>query len=143
MGILISLARVSVQPQQPHKASFQNLLKFPSRSTREAVRKSDSAPSSDEPVKHQLAKEIPVRPATVDSPPKVDYATELFYMMSMDVPKNDDAATSPDDEWAGLLWESFTPAVAATPVGEKIAKSEPVPTKAALPSGIEDLFTET
>ncbi|CAM8983707.1 unnamed protein product [Rhodiola kirilowii] len=92
MGILISLARVSVQPQQPHKASFQNLLKFPSRSTREAVRISDSAPSSDKPEKHQLAKGIPVHPATVDSPLKADYATELFYMLSMDGPKNGNEA---------------------------------------------------
>uniref|UniRef100_A0A7N0VLU2 Arf-GAP domain-containing protein n=1 Tax=Kalanchoe fedtschenkoi TaxID=63787 RepID=A0A7N0VLU2_KALFE len=99
---------------------------------RAAVQKPDSQPAED------MATASP--PFPVVSPPKLDYATELFNMLSMDEPKNDSkasAAPADDDDWAGFQ------SVAPAPVEEKTSKPEPAETKAALPSGIEDLFADT
>lgn len=42
--------------------------------------------------------------APVASPPKVDYATDLFNMLSMDGPSENstEAATADDNSWAGF-----------------------------------------
>ncbi|CAM8994891.1 unnamed protein product [Rhodiola kirilowii] len=77
-------------------------------------------------------------PVVTPPEPKLDYATELFNMLSMAEPKTDaKTSAAADDNWAGFQ------SVTATPVEEKIAKTEPIETKAALPSGIEGLFTDT
>uniref|UniRef100_A0A7N0REY9 Arf-GAP domain-containing protein n=1 Tax=Kalanchoe fedtschenkoi TaxID=63787 RepID=A0A7N0REY9_KALFE len=100
-----------------------------------AVQKLDSQPPVE---KRESAEDTPA--ASPFFPPKLDYATELFNMLSMDEPKNDDkpsAAPADDDDWAGFQ------SVAPAPVEQKVAKTEPAEKKAPLPSGIEDLFTDT
>ncbi|QCE09873.1 stromal membrane-associated protein [Vigna unguiculata] len=80
--------------------------------------------------------------AVQNTPPKVDYATDLFNMLSMDVPKengSESASTTTDDN----LWAGFQSA-AEVSTAEKTS-----PPKAAdnstLPSatGIEDLFKDS
>ncbi|ONK75983.1 uncharacterized protein A4U43_C03F22610 [Asparagus officinalis] len=83
-------------------------------------------------------------PPKVDAsppPPKVDYATDLFNMLSMDGPSSNQPESSPSDDnaWAGFQ------AAGATANAEKKspADSKPVESKPQLASGLEDLFKDS
>ncbi|BAT92506.1 hypothetical protein VIGAN_07123900 [Vigna angularis var. angularis] len=81
--------------------------------------------------------------AAQNTPPKVDYATDLFNMLSMDVPKengSESASTTTDDN----LWAGFQSA-AEVSTAEKTSPPPKVADNSALLSaaGIEDLFKES
>ncbi|XP_022139630.1 probable ADP-ribosylation factor GTPase-activating protein AGD5 [Momordica charantia] len=79
--------------------------------------------------------------APAASPPKVDYATDLFNMLSFDSPsENGSAAVSTDDNsWAGF--QSASAEVAAS--AEKPGPEKPAESIAQPSSGIEDLFKDS
>ncbi|XP_023535090.1 probable ADP-ribosylation factor GTPase-activating protein AGD5 isoform X1 [Cucurbita pepo subsp. pepo] len=73
------------------------------------------------------------------SPPKVDYATDLFNMLSFDSPSADGpaAASTDDSAWAGF--QSAEEASSA----EKPGPAKPAEAITQPSSGIEDLFKDT
>lgn len=76
--------------------------------------------------------------ASAVSPPKVDFATDLFNMLSVDSPsENGSEASSNDDAWAGF--QSAGEASSTEKAGS--AKSTETITLAA--TGIEDLFKDS
>ncbi|XP_062168748.1 ADP-ribosylation factor GTPase-activating protein AGD5 isoform X1 [Alnus glutinosa] len=79
--------------------------------------------------------------ASTVSPPKVDYATDLFNILSMDGPsENGSGAVSPDDNaWAGF--QSAAAEEAAT--AEKTGATKPVENSPQSTTGIEDLFKDS
>ncbi|KAK2972650.1 hypothetical protein RJ640_023893, partial [Escallonia rubra] len=89
--------------------------------------KSEPAMPPAEPVKQV---------AEVVSPPKVDFATDLFNMLSMDGPtENGSGETSADDNaWAAAEKDS---------AAEKTGPSKFTENKAQPTSGIEDLFNDS
>ncbi|GMY31665.1 ADP-ribosylation factor GTPase-activating protein AGD5 [Fagus crenata] len=81
--------------------------------------------------------------ASVIAPPKVDYATDLFNMLSMDGPsdgpsENGLEAASPDDN----AWAGFQSAEEAS-TAEKTGPTKPVESSPQSTSGIEDLFKDS
>ncbi|MCL7041806.1 hypothetical protein MKW94_028265 [Papaver nudicaule] len=85
------------------------------------------------------SKTVEPAPAPVASPPKVDFATDLFNMLSMDGPSENGSDTSPHDDngWAGF--QSAEPASSA----ENVATTKPVENKTQTSTGIEDLFKDS
>ncbi|KAI3914125.1 hypothetical protein MKW92_047057 [Papaver armeniacum] len=85
------------------------------------------------------SKTVGTAPAPVAAPPKVDFATDLFNMLSMDGPSENGSDTSPHDDngWAGF--QSAEPASSA----ENAATSKPVENKTQTSTGIEDLFKDS
>ncbi|KAI3988190.1 hypothetical protein MKX01_011979 [Papaver californicum] len=85
------------------------------------------------------SKTVGTAPAPVASPPKVDFATDLFNMLSMDGPSEDGSDTSPHDDngWAGF--QSAEPASSA----ENVATTKPVENRTQTSTGIEDLFKDS
>ncbi|XP_077254053.1 ADP-ribosylation factor GTPase-activating protein AGD5-like [Tasmannia lanceolata] len=78
--------------------------------------------------------------ATPDvSPPKVDFATDLFNMLSMEGPSENGSESSSIDDNA---WAGFQSADAKTTT-EKVNSTGPVESKAQPASGIEDLFKDS
>lgn len=75
----------------------------------------------------------------VATPPKVDYATDLFNMLSLDGPNQNgsEAASADENAWAGFqsAQESST--------AEKTAPAKPVESNNQPNSGLEDLFKDT
>ncbi|KAL3508617.1 hypothetical protein ACH5RR_028018 [Cinchona calisaya] len=87
-----------------------------------------------EPAASESAKQV----AQAASPTNADYATDLFNMLSMDSPtENDSGATSTDDTWAGFqsAQETSTAELSA-PTKADGNTSQPA-------SGIEDLFKDS
>ncbi|XP_040990092.1 ADP-ribosylation factor GTPase-activating protein AGD5-like isoform X2 [Juglans microcarpa x Juglans regia] len=78
----------------------------------------------------------PLNSASAVSPPKVDYATDLFNMLTMDAPsENSSGEPSPDDNsWAGFQ------SAGETLTAEKTGTTKPVESGPQSTSGIEDLF---
>ncbi|KAJ0101202.1 hypothetical protein Patl1_04547 [Pistacia atlantica] len=75
----------------------------------------------------------------VASPPKVDFATDLFDMLSMDGPsENGSEATSADDG----LWAGFQSAGESS-TAEKTDSTKAVESKPQSAPGIEDLFKDS
>lgn len=74
------------------------------------------------------------------NPPKVDYATDLFDMLSMDSPTDNgsEAASTDDNSWAGF--QSAQEATKAEKTG--VSKSDDQKPQSAAASGIEDLFKD-
>ncbi|KAI4322886.1 hypothetical protein L6164_022537 [Bauhinia variegata] len=95
-----------------------------------------------EPVAPQPQAETTKQPTeTTSIPPKVDYATDLFNMLSMDGPsENGSETTSADDNnWAGFQSAAATEPSTAEKTGPiKAVESTPQPA-----SGIEDLFKDS
>ncbi|XP_071725877.1 ADP-ribosylation factor GTPase-activating protein AGD5-like isoform X3 [Rutidosis leptorrhynchoides] len=102
-------------------------------------------PKGPEPV---IQKAEPVAPAAelakeateTVQPPKVDFATDLFDMLSMDDAPTDkvpETASSTDDLWAG-----FQSAV-EVPTSGTIDVTKPVDNQVKTTSGIEDLFKDS
>ncbi|PIA25907.1 hypothetical protein AQUCO_10300001v1 [Aquilegia coerulea] len=73
-------------------------------------------------------------------PPKVDYATDLFNMLSMSGPSENGSASSHDDN----AWAGFQSAESASST-EKNSPTKPIEVESKTPStsGIEDLFKDS
>ncbi|XP_073123355.1 ADP-ribosylation factor GTPase-activating protein AGD5-like isoform X1 [Henckelia pumila] len=95
----------------------------PSHVAEQVIQKTEPA----EPTKHVTE--------TV-SPPKVDYATDLFNMLSLDGSVENSAGVSTDDN----TWAGFQSAASST-TAEKTIQTKLDDNKTQSPSGIEDLFT--
>ncbi|XP_042948747.1 ADP-ribosylation factor GTPase-activating protein AGD5 isoform X2 [Carya illinoinensis] len=81
----------------------------------------------------------PLDAASAVSPPKVDYATDLFNMLSLDAPsENGSEAASPDDN----AWAGFQSAGEAS-TAEKTGLTKPLESSPQSTSGIEDLFKDS
>ncbi|XP_043689788.1 ADP-ribosylation factor GTPase-activating protein AGD5-like isoform X2 [Telopea speciosissima] len=94
----------------------------------------------EEPVVSQAESTTQVANATaVVSPPKVDYATDLFNMLSMDSPNDNGTGSSSVDDNA---WAGFQSAEASSTT-ETVSSTKQVENKASSTSGIEDLFKDT
>ncbi|CAK9325152.1 unnamed protein product [Citrullus colocynthis] len=93
-----------------------------------------------EPVVQQAeATKQTINDAPAVSPPKVDYATDLFNMLSFDGPSdNGSAAVSTDDN----AWAGFQSAEEASSA-EKPGPAKPAEAITQSTSGIEDLFKDT
>ncbi|KAG7953688.1 hypothetical protein I3843_12G121600 [Carya illinoinensis] len=75
----------------------------------------------------------PLNAASAVSPPKVDYATDLFNMLTMDAPiANGSGEAAPDDNSWAAAGEALT--------AEKTGTTKPVENGPQSTSGIEDLF---
>ncbi|KAI4333722.1 hypothetical protein L6164_018495 [Bauhinia variegata] len=94
-----------------------------------------------EPVAPQPQLETTKQPAETayDIPPKVDFATDLFNMLSMDGPieNGSETASGDDNNWAGFQ-SAAEPSTAEKTVSTKPVESTPQPA-----SGIEDLFKDS
>ncbi|PSS16215.1 ADP-ribosylation factor GTPase-activating protein [Actinidia chinensis var. chinensis] len=75
----------------------------------------------------------------VVSPPKVDYATDLFNMLSMDGPSENssEAASGDDNAWAGFQ------SAAEGSTADKTGSTKADDNKTQSTSGIEDLFKDS
>ncbi|KAJ4977289.1 hypothetical protein NE237_002395 [Protea cynaroides] len=115
----------------PPKASYQV---SPDPRPEPVVRKEEPVvPSSESTTQAANA-------TAVVSPPKVDYATDLFNILSMDSPTEDGTVTSPPDDNA---WAGFQSAEASS-TKETVSSTKQVENdKASSTSGIEDLFKDT
>ncbi|WVZ66359.1 hypothetical protein U9M48_015594 [Paspalum notatum var. saurae] len=80
-----------------------------------------------------------VEKPSVAPPPKVDYATDLFNMLSMDgtAEKESEPSSNDDNGWDGF--QSAQPA----PSSEKNDSAKPSESKPPSTSGIEDLFKDS
>ncbi|XP_058088447.1 ADP-ribosylation factor GTPase-activating protein AGD5 [Magnolia sinica] len=98
-----------------------------------------SSNSKAEPVPVQADSTQKVQPTPNIPPPKVDYATDLFNMLSMDGPSQNGSESSSVDD---ISWAGFQSAE-ATDTTEKVGSAKPVESKAQPMSGIEDLFKDS
>ncbi|CAN6219248.1 unnamed protein product [Urochloa humidicola] len=111
-----------------------------------------SAPKVEPPVPKVVSPPQPHKsPAKVDAtppkvekpsvapPPKVDYATDLFNMLSMDgtTEKESESSSNDDNAWDGF--QSAQP----LPSSEKKDSDKPAESKPQSTSGIEDLFKDS
>lgn len=112
---------VPVPPKGPEQVA-------PAPVTEQVIQKTETAPPA-EPLK-QVQEKV--------SPPKVDYATDLFNMLSMDGSgENANGASGDDNLWAGFQSaDASSSTEKATPA--KLDESKPQPA-----SGIEDLFKDS
>ncbi|CAH8358448.1 unnamed protein product [Eruca vesicaria subsp. sativa] len=79
-----------------------------------------------------------VNVAPASEPPKVDFATDLFNMLSMDEPAaNTSEAASADDNWAGFQ------SAGNGQTAEKSVTAKPDESSSPPATGIEDLFKDT
>ncbi|CAN8248245.1 unnamed protein product [Cochlearia groenlandica] len=72
-------------------------------------------------------------------PPKVDFATDLFNMLSMDDPNANTSDSTPGDDnsWAGFQ------SAGSGQAAEKVVTVKPVKSSSPPATGIEDLFKDT
>ncbi|KAK6946768.1 Arf GTPase activating protein [Dillenia turbinata] len=70
------------------------------------------------------------------SPPRVDYATDLFNMLSMDAPSENGSEPASNDD---IAWAAAEEASKA----DKAATAAPVNSNSQSTSGVEDLFTDS
>ncbi|AQK71137.1 putative ADP-ribosylation factor GTPase-activating protein AGD5 [Zea mays] len=80
-----------------------------------------------------------VEKPSVAPPPKVDYATDLFNMLSMDGTIEKEPESSPNDDNA---WDGFQSAQ-PVPSSEEKDSAKPAESKTQSTSGIEDLFKDS
>ncbi|KAG2310569.1 hypothetical protein Bca4012_025074 [Brassica carinata] len=79
-----------------------------------------------------------VNVAPVSEPPKVDFATDLFNMLSMDEPTANTSEAAPaDDNWAGFQ------SAGNGQTAEKSVTAKPDEISSPPATGIEDLFKDT
>ncbi|KAI3441562.1 Arf-GAP domain-containing protein [Psidium guajava] len=76
--------------------------------------------------------------APAASPPKVDYATDLFNLLSMEAPNEEGSEAASTDDWAGFQ----TAGAAARTEREKSNQSKSVESSTQSTSGFEDLFKD-
>ncbi|KAK6934320.1 Arf GTPase activating protein [Dillenia turbinata] len=101
----------------------------------QAIPEPDLAVSDTEPVKQAPKPDT----TSAASPPKVDYTTDLFNMLSMDAPceNGSEPASNDDNAWAG-----FQSAEEASKA-DKATTAAPVSSNSQPNSGVEDLFTDS
>jgi len=80
-----------------------------------------------------------VEKPSVAPPPKVDYATDLFNMLSMDGTTEKESESSPNDDNA---WDGFQSAQ-PVPSSEEKDSAKPAESMTQSTSGIEDLFKDS
>ncbi|OEL27103.1 putative ADP-ribosylation factor GTPase-activating protein AGD5 [Dichanthelium oligosanthes] len=80
-----------------------------------------------------------VEKPSVAPPPKVDYATDLFNMLSMDGTNEKESESSSNDDNA---WDGFQSAQ-PVPSSEKKDSAKPAESKPQSTSGLEDLFKDS
>ncbi|KAK9152261.1 hypothetical protein Syun_010570 [Stephania yunnanensis] len=123
----IPVARISIPP--PPKASSQ------------VFNEPNPAPAaqSSEPVASQDESTTMLNETALDVTTKVDFATDLFGMLSTDGPNENGSTTSPpvDNAWAG-----FESAEAESSKG-KSSPAKPVETETQRNSGVEDLVKDS
>lgn len=127
--------------RKPHYAAARINLRVPPKGPEPVVPKAESAVSFAESVK-----EVPVAVAETVSPPKHDFATDLFDMLSMDekVPE-----PSTDDLWAGFQSAVQAPVSITTDVSKPAENTNNTnntnnnSNKTNPTSGIEDLFKDS
>lgn len=73
------------------------------------------------------------------SPPKADYSTDLFDMLSMDGPSENGSEAAVVDDWAGFQ----SAEVASTAEKEKSSPTKAVDNSTNPTSGVEDLFKDS
>ncbi|CAH2069991.1 unnamed protein product [Thlaspi arvense] len=80
-----------------------------------------------------------VNVAPASDPPKVDFATDLFNMLSMDEPtaNTSEAAPADDNSWAGFQ------SAGSGQTAEKSVTAKPAESSSPPATGIEDLFKDT
>ncbi|KAK9269517.1 hypothetical protein L1049_001293 [Liquidambar formosana] len=124
----IPVTRISfpVPPKGPEQVT-------PVPKHQQVIQKPEPAVAQAEPTK-QAADTTPTT-----SPPKVDYATDLFNMLSVHGPSENgsESASADDNSWAG-----FQSAEEASTV-EKTGLTKPVESNTQSTSGIEDLFKDS
>ncbi|GMP52832.1 hypothetical protein CsSME_00018510 [Camellia sinensis var. sinensis] len=118
---------IPVPPKGPESVT-------PALKTQEVIQKSEPAVA----VPAESVKQVADSSAVV-SPPKVDYAIDLFNMLSMDGPsENGSEATSADDNtWAGFQ------SAAEGSTTDKTGSTKPDDRKTQSTSGVEDLFRDS
>ncbi|KAK9156205.1 hypothetical protein Sjap_003685 [Stephania japonica] len=123
----VPVAKITLPP--PPKASSQV---FNDPNPAPALQSSEHVVSQDEST--TMSKET-----ALDVTTKVDFATDLFGMLSTDGPNENGSTTSPpvDNAWAG-----FESAEAESSTG-KTGPAKPVETETRINSGVEDLFNNS
>ncbi|KAM0907399.1 hypothetical protein ACQ4PT_016153 [Festuca glaucescens] len=137
---------------EQHRASPAATNKIAPVASRMHTQQASPQPKAELPVPMVASPPQPTKsPAKVDAtppkvhqpsvapPPKVDYATDLFDMLSMDGPTEKEPESSSNDDNA---WDGFQSAE-ATPSSVKLDTAKPVESKAQSTSGIEDLFKDS
>lgn len=112
---------VPIPPKGPEQVA-------PAPVTEQVIQKTETAPPA-QPQK-QVQEQV--------SPPKVDYATDLFNMLSMDGSGENATVASGDDN----MWAGFQSADVSSST-EKITPAKLDETKSQPASGIEDLFKDS
>ncbi|KAL7129622.1 hypothetical protein ABFS83_13G080800 [Erythranthe nasuta] len=120
----IPAARISipVHPKVPEQQAV------PALATKEVIQKTQPAAPIES---SKMA-------ADTVSPPKVDYATDLFNMLSMDGSVDNGAGASGEDN----TWAGFRSADALSSTAEKPSPAKVDDNKSTSASGIEDLFKD-
>jgi stromal membrane-associated protein len=105
----------------------------PAPKSQQIIQKSEPIVTSTEPAKQAVESSPDV------SPPTVDFATDLFNMLSMDGPSENssEAASAYDNAWAGFQ------SAAEGSAADKTVSTEPDAKKTPSTSGIEDLFQDS
>ncbi|KAF3451553.1 hypothetical protein FNV43_RR07648 [Rhamnella rubrinervis] len=112
----------------------------PSTAYNSISQKATPVPKRQDPVqKPKLESQTETATANpVVSPPKVDYATELFNLLSMDNSRENDSATSAvDNSWGGIQSSETNLTV------KNHNQSKSLESKTNTKYGIEDLFTDS
>ncbi|KAL3733692.1 hypothetical protein ACJRO7_023117 [Eucalyptus globulus] len=142
-----SVQRISGRPESSFEQRRTNQASFIKHSNPVPLKGPDqvtAAPKLQDTAKTEMAA-APVEAIkeTVDaapavSPPKVDYATDLFNLLSMDGPNEKGSEAASTDDWAGFQ----TGGAAAGTETEKSNHSKPVESSTQSTSVIEDLFKD-
>ncbi|XP_010268821.1 PREDICTED: probable ADP-ribosylation factor GTPase-activating protein AGD5 [Nelumbo nucifera] len=101
--------------------------------------KPESAVQKPEPVVQKAEPTTQAVNSTVVPPPKVDYATDLFNMLSMESPNANgrDTSSIDDNGWAGFQ------SAETSSTTDNVSPAKPVESKTPSGSGIEDLFKDS
>ncbi|XP_052162352.1 ADP-ribosylation factor GTPase-activating protein AGD5 [Oryza glaberrima] len=137
--------RSSFEQHRTSPAAVSKIAPVVSRTPTQAPHQPKAQPSVPKVSPPQPEKSPPnatppkVEKPSVAPPPKVDYATDLFNMLSMDGTTEKEAESSSNDDSA---WEGFQSAE-PVPSSDKKDSAKPVESKPQSTSGIEDLFKDS
>lgn len=121
----VSVARISI-PMPPSGAQPVNLQALP----QQAIQKPEASVPQTESMKQEA------EAASTASPPKADLSTDLFSMLSMDDPSENDSGTAKADDNS---WAAFQSAEASS-TADKNNVTNSAENGARSTSSIEDLF---
>ncbi|KAF8370150.1 hypothetical protein HHK36_031780 [Tetracentron sinense] len=148
-GYTNNLEHTSEERKNLHQPTTKNNVPATKNSIPAPPKESEKVTSESKP-QQVVQKPEPVTPlaesatqtanaTTVVSPPKVDYATDLFNMLSMGGPSENGSETSSGDDNS---WAGFQSAEPASTI-EKVDPTKPVEKKNQSLTGIEDLFNDS